>query len=353
LNPTVYLFRSRDPGCLPSFRPGRKKAAPKGRRRLFRIDCLVTRYRLNHNDGICRPERARRSRCNCSSADDRHVPVFSICSFSWRLVNLGENIEIDLALQISTFRTQSLRFPSQRGKLKSALSGNAPWRMAPAAVGPAAIRFNSTSSTPTPAEFAPDPSPTGQLTDLPDMYDITTIPERIGYLKELGLDYGWGPASVMQYLIEHIHIYSGIPWWASIVAVGVMSRVVLFKAVLGASENAARMTHIRDKIDPLRKKMIELSREGNSQEAQIAKAQMAEINKKHGISVWKSMIPMLQIPLGFGCFRVVRGMASLPVPGVATETVAWLNDLTIPDPIYLLPAIAAGTLALTLKVSWC
>jgi YidC/Oxa1 family membrane protein insertase len=183
------------------------------------------------------------------------------------------------------------------------------------------------------------------------MYDITTIPERIGYLKELGLDYGWGPSAIMQYLIEHIHIYSGIPWWASIVAVGLLSRAVLFKAVLGASENAARMTHIRHKVDPLRKKMIELSREGNAQEAQIAKAQMAEINKEHGISLWKSMIPMLQMPLGYGCFRVVRGMAALPVPGLASETVAWLNDLTVSDPFFLLPAVAAGALALTLKVS--
>lgn len=224
--------------------------------------------------------------------------------------------------------------------------------MAPAAVGPAAIRFNSTSSS-TPTEFTPEASTTGQLTDLPDVYDITAIPERMGYLKELGLDYGWGPASVMEYLIEHVHIWGGMPWWASIMAVGILSRVVLFKAVMNSSENAARMTHIKDKIDPLRKKMVEFGREGNQHDMHLAKAQMGEINKQHGISMWNSFIPMIQIPLGFGCFRVVRGMASLPVPAMATETVGWINDLTIADPIYILPAIAAGTLALTLKVSWC
>jgi YidC/Oxa1 family membrane protein insertase len=224
--------------------------------------------------------------------------------------------------------------------------------MAPAVVGPAAIRFNSTSSGPTPAEIIPDRLPADQLTDVPNVYDITTIPERIGYLHDLGLDYGWGPAAIMQYVIEHVHIWSGMPWWASIVAVGVMSRAVLFKAVMNASENAARMNNIKDKVDPLRKRMIELGREGNQQETQVVRAQLAEINKQHGITMWRSLIPMLQMPIGFGMFRVVRGMTSLPVPALATETVAWLNDLTIADPTYTLPIIASVALGLTLKVSW-
>lgn len=225
--------------------------------------------------------------------------------------------------------------------------------MAPAAIGPAAIRFNSTSSTPTPVEVTPEASGSDQLTDLPDVFDITTIPERIGYLKELGLDFGWGSTSIMQYLIEHIHIYSGLPWWASIMAVGVLSRVVLFKAVMNASENAARMSEAKPKLDPLQAQMIAISREGGGMQAQqVVRAQMKEVHNEYGISTWKSLVPMLQIPLGFGCFRIVRGMASLPVPGLASETAGWLTDLTVADPFFILPAIAAGTLILTLKVSW-
>jgi YidC/Oxa1 family membrane protein insertase len=112
------------------------------------------------------------------------------------------------------------------------------------------------------------------------------------------------------------------------------------------------MNNIKDKVDPLRKRMIELGREGNQQETQVVRAQLAEINKQHGITMWRSLIPMLQMPIGFGMFRVVRGMTSLPVPALATETVAWLNDLTIADPTYTLPIIASVALGLTLKVSW-
>lgn len=37
--------------------------------------------------------------------------------------------------------------------------------------------------------------------------DASPIPEQIGYLKDLGLDYGWGPTSFVQWLIENIHVY--------------------------------------------------------------------------------------------------------------------------------------------------
>ncbi|KAJ5836719.1 Membrane insertase OXA1/ALB3/YidC [Penicillium robsamsonii] len=246
---------------------------------------------------------------------------------------------------MSTLRSQSMRFTSQRGQLKSALSGSAPWRMTSAVVGPAAVRFNSTSSETTLPEFAID----GSLKNSVNITDITTIPERIGYLKELGLDFGWGFTSTMQWLIEHTHIWTGLPWWASIVAVGLVTRVAMLKPVLGASENAARMTNAKSKSEPLRKRMIAASTSGNTSEAQLARAELQQINQEFGIKTWKSFLPMLQIPLGFGCFRVVRAMTSLPVPAMAMETAGWIKDLTIADPTYILPMIAAGTLCLSLR----
>lgn len=135
-------------------------------------------------------------------------------------------------------------------------------------------------------------------------------------------------------------------------AVSVVTRMLLFKPVMDASENAARLTNAKSKIDPLRAKMVTMARDGKQQEAQIVKAQLSQIHKEEGISTMKTVIPMLQIPLGYGCFRTVRGMTSLPVPGIASESVGWINDLTVADPTFILPAVAAGMLVLTLKVSW-
>ncbi|KAJ5775593.1 uncharacterized protein N7511_000604 [Penicillium nucicola] len=249
---------------------------------------------------------------------------------------------------ISTFRSQSLRFPANRGQLKTAVSGNAPWRMAPAAIGPAAVRFNSTSSTQLPTEIV-DKATNPEWSNTSELFDITTIPERIGYLKELGLDYGWGPSSFIQWLIEHTHMWTGLPWWASIVAAGVITRLALLKPVMDAADMGAKMRNIKDKSDPIRTRMVNGTRDGNQQDAQLARAELSDLHKREGIVAWKSFIPMLQIPLGFGTFRVVRGMTDLPVPGVASETVAWINDLTLADPTYILPVMSAAMLMAVLR----
>lgn len=229
-----------------------------------------------------------------------------------------------------------------------ASSGTASWRRAALVAGPAAIRFNSTSSDPTPASVPEtttpiDPSDVG--------FDISEIPEKIGYLKELGLDYGWGPSSLLQYVIEHIHIYTGMPWWASIVGAAILVRVGLFKPTMAASDTGARTHNARPLIDPLRQEMMKARLDGQTHQFQIKKAEVDKIQAELGIKPSKAFIPMLQIPLGYGIFRVVRGMTSLPVPGLLTESALWLKDLTVADPFYAIPVITASCLYFTLRVS--
>ena len=41
---------------------------------------------------------------------------------------------------------------------------------------------------------------------------------------------------------------------------------------------------------------------------------------------------------------LVRGMASAPVPSLRTEGTLWFVDLTVQDPMYLLPVLTAASL---------
>ncbi|KAI2793885.1 hypothetical protein POX_a00473 [Penicillium oxalicum] len=245
---------------------------------------------------------------------------------------------------ISTLRPKY--FPGQKSQLTLTSSATIPWRYTTLAAGPAALRFNSTSSIPDPAPVAESTTPI----DPSDVsFDISQIPEKIGYLKELGLDYGWGPSSLLQYVIEHIHVWTGLPWWASIVSAAVLVRIALFKPTMGASDTGARTHNARSVIDPIRHEMMKARVEGQTQLMQIKKAELDKIQAEHGIKSYKAFVPMLQIPLGYGIFRVVRGMTALPVPGLLTESALWLNDLTVADPMYLIPVITSGCLYLTLK----
>lgn len=221
-----------------------------------------------------------------------------------------------------------------------------------------AARFNSTSSTtPVASGATASEDAVGQATQTEagdisglSLSDIDALPEHIGYLKQLGLDYGWGPSSMIEWVIEHVHVWSGLPWWASIVGTGLLVRLALFYPMLGASDTAARMQNIKHIINPLRTKMLQTNAAGNMVEATRVRAEMSKLQSDHGIKPVKSFIPFLQVPLGFGCYRVVNGMTSLPVPGLATETAGWLKDLTVADPVFILPALSAAFMHLTLRV---
>jgi YidC/Oxa1 family membrane protein insertase len=217
-----------------------------------------------------------------------------------------------------------------------------------------ATRFNSTSSaSPPPADAAAatPPTTTTPASDLSDVsVDLASIPEDIGYLKALGLDYGWGPSSLIEYVIEHFHIWGGLPWWASIVGAGLLVRLALLKPMLGAADTSTKINNLRDVSTPLRTKMTTAAREGKQTEMMQARMELNNLHAQHGVKPWKSFVPLLQVPLGFGCYRVVKGMTALPVPGLALESVGWIKDLTVADPYFVLPATTALFMYLSFRV---
>lgn len=270
----------------------------------------------------------------------------SVCQHS-----LSPGMATDLLRQVSTFQSQRLRFSGQASRLGLSSFGKTPWHLPFGAIGPATVRFNSTSSARTAAQ-TPETATPNELRPIDDLsnIDISSIPERLGYLKELGLDYGWGPTAMMQYIIEHIHLSAGMPWWASVLAAGLLIRLALLKPMLDSSNISAKMHNAKHIINPLRNEMLRLAKENKQLEVQEKRAEIQRLNAERGIKLSKTFIPMLQLPLGYGIFRAVNGLSSLPVPSLSVESFAWLKDLTVADPLYILPSITALMMYMTFKV---
>lgn len=185
-------------------------------------------------------------------------------------------------------------------------------------------------------------------TTLPDVDgeapDLSSIPEGLGYLKDVcGLDFGWGPTAMMEYLLEHIHITAGLSWSASIVGLAILIRLAIFPAAVGAAEQGARMREMQPILQPLREKVKVALRENNKQAAMETQQQIRELSKESGVSLRKAFVPVLmQIPLQFGGFRLLRDAGSLPVPAFETEQFLWVTDLSTGDATWILPVVTAG-----------
>lgn len=179
----------------------------------------------------------------------------------------------------------------------------------------------------------------------------TSFEPHIGYLKELGLDFGWGPTSMVQWLLEHVHVYSGLPWAGSVILAAVIVRASLVKFYFDASDMAGRQATILPYTQGIRDRIV-ASRANNDQQAMLAAVkELRDLNKKAGVNYFRLFLPtILQTPLGFGTFILARNMANLPVPGLENGGYLWFPDLTVPDPTYLLPALASGLMYYVFKV---
>ncbi|KAK2042019.1 YidC/Oxa1 family membrane protein insertase [Colletotrichum somersetense] len=193
-------------------------------------------------------------------------------------------------------------------------------------------------SASTDAAAAAATTPSTSIPDL-DAAALLDLPEQIGFLKTLGLDFGWGPSSVMQWAFEHVHVYSGLPWWGSIAATAVLLRLVMFKPLLKAQDTSARMQKLQQdpKYDEIRRGLQESMSRGDSAAMTELRRDLSMMNKRAGVNPVNGLWGLLQIPFGYGMFRVLNGAAAIPVPGMETGGFLWITDLTASDPYFLLP----------------
>jgi len=215
-------------------------------------------------------------------------------------------------------------------------------------------RFASTQPSPVAPEVLPnatvDPLAAPDLApaDLSGL-DLLNVPETIGFLKTLGLDYGWGPTSMMQWFLEHIYVYTGLPWWAAMSILAVTLRIAIFKPSLTATAMSQKMQDARK--HPRYDSAMERAKDVSDHiSAMAARQEIQQIHKAVGFKFWKTLVPFVNIPISFGVFRLFRGMAALPVPSLLDGGLLWFQDLSIPDPIFVLPVITSMVMLQSIRV---
>lgn len=217
-----------------------------------------------------------------------------------------------------------------------------------------ASRFQST----VPAASSSAPSPTATA-DLPTTFDFgelssysTVPPDTIGYLKSLGLDYGIGPTSLLEWVLEHIHVWGHLPWWSSIVATALLLRVAAFPLMLKSADAVAKMAAVQTVTAPIRERMKQAQLNRDTLAVQTAQQELMQVFRSVGINPFSAFLPVVvQIPFGYATFKLTRAMASLPVPGLENAGILWFTDLTVADPYFILPVAVAGILHIQARVS--
>ncbi|KAI0849035.1 60Kd inner membrane protein-domain-containing protein [Daldinia vernicosa] len=212
-------------------------------------------------------------------------------------------------------------------------------------------RFPEEPLASTTSTSAPTDHTQSAFSDL-DLTSVLDIPEQIGYLKNLGLDFGWGPTSCCEWILEHLYIYTGMPWWAAIAAVAAVWRLIMFWPTLTASKHSALIQQLERNpaYAKAKEEFNEAAWKTRDRMAQMrASEKMMRLKKETGASTFRMLATFWTVPFSFGMFRLLRGMAALPVPSLETGGLAWFTDLTVHDPYYILPITSIALTAVMFK----
>ncbi|KAL1593852.1 hypothetical protein SLS60_010585 [Paraconiothyrium brasiliense] len=175
-----------------------------------------------------------------------------------------------------------------------------------------------------------------------------------GNLKDLGLDYGWGPSAFFESMLELVHINAELGWAGTIVASSLILRTGLFFTFQRwGSDAMVKTAAMKPVLQPLQDEMEEAKRQGDDEKVQMLKMKQQAVMKDVGVDLFKSMgTAIAQGVFGYGAWRSLRGIASLPAPGITTDGWLWFPDLSVADPYYLLPVVTGGIMYMVIKVCY-
>ncbi|PVH14906.1 uncharacterized protein CXQ87_005182 [Candidozyma duobushaemuli] len=202
------------------------------------------------------------------------------------------------------------------------------------------IRFSSQSTNSASSEAS---SVVSSIQDKLPAFDSSAVSEatnmtsdQLGYLNSIGMAQGWGVTAWMETLLENVHVYTGLPWWGTIVTTALLIRTVLFPLYVKAAVNNARLAAIQPEMS----KIMDRLKTEPENTAQITR-ERALLFQKNDVSVFKSLYGMAQLPFAYGVFQGLRKMAAHPVEGFSTQGALWFHDLTQVDPYLGLQGLSA------------
>lgn len=145
-------------------------------------------------------------------------------------------------------------------------------------------------------------------------------------------------------ILNASHDMTGLPWWASIGLATVAIRVALLPFTVMTMKNSALMQALKDDIAYRREAVMEAARSGDRLAANQRQAEMQDFMGKAGVSPMRVLTgPFVQFPVFISFFVSIRRLAAND-PTLTTGGIAWVSDLSVADPTYILPMFCGASL---------
>ncbi|KAB8113361.1 hypothetical protein EE612_052342 [Oryza sativa] len=155
------------------------------------------------------------------------------------------------------------------------------------------------------------------------------------------------PVAALQHVIDCIHTFTGLNWWACIALATVLIRSATVPLLVNQLKATQKLNAISPEMEAIKEEMNAM----DPKSAKEGKAKMTALFQKHGVSPFTPLKGLLiQGPIFMSFFFAIRNMID-KVPSMKGGGSLWFTDLTTPDPLYILPVLTALIFLVTVELN--
>ncbi|RZC03672.1 Mitochondrial inner membrane protein OXA1 isoform B [Glycine soja] len=155
------------------------------------------------------------------------------------------------------------------------------------------------------------------------------------------------PVQALQYVIDAVHSYTGLNWWAAIVLTTLLIRTATVPLLINQLKATSKLTLMRPHLEEIKQQMEGLTMDPVA----VAKGQqqMKKLFKEYGVSPFTPLKGLfIQGPIFVSFFLAITNMAE-KVPSFKHGGASWFIDLSTPDALYIFPALTALSFLITVE----
>jgi YidC/Oxa1 family membrane protein insertase len=147
--------------------------------------------------------------------------------------------------------------------------------------------------------------------------------------------------NIMGFTLQTFHGW-GAPWWLSIVMLTVVVRTLLFPLTIRQVKSMRKMQELKPAMDELRKE--------HKEDSQKLQQEMTNLYRERGANPLGGCLPIfVQLPIFLVLYYTIRQFDKLE--SFRTGGLLWFQDLTVYDPLYILPVLYIGTMMVSQEIA--
>ncbi|XP_008799548.2 mitochondrial inner membrane protein OXA1-like, partial [Phoenix dactylifera] len=155
------------------------------------------------------------------------------------------------------------------------------------------------------------------------------------------------PVAALQYLIDGVHSFTGLNWWASIALTTVLIRGATVPLLLNQMKATVKLNTMRPELEQLKQQINSMDPES----VQEGQKRMKALFQKHGVTPFTPLKGMfIQGPIFISFYLAISNMVE-KVPSFKGGGAFWFTDLTTPDTLYMLPVLTSLSFLMTVELN--